>query len=152
MKQKFAVLMMFLCLGLWTAAQAQNRPDNDNDKDNVKKAQQKKDKDNDKDNDQAKKSAKVKLTNGPVVESAKDNKATIAWSTNVPSSTILKYGTDPNNLNQTAEAPWGGTTHRVYLKNLKPGSTYYYRVESTQAQGTGSQAMSSTESFKTEGT
>jgi hypothetical protein len=85
------------------------------------------------------------------VESVKGNTATIAWSTNVNASTILKYGADPNNLDRSAEAPWGGVTHRVHLRNLKPGTTYYYRVESTQAQGTGTQAVSGVEQFRTEG-
>ena len=108
--------------------------------------------DNDKDIDaaHAKKAAKVKITHGPVVENgAKPTYATIAWSTNVKASTILKYGTSPNNLNQTAEARWGGLTHRVELGHLKPGTTYYYRVESTQALGTGSQALSGVEQFRT---
>ena len=107
-------------------------------------------KDKDVDTTHARKSAKVKITHGPVVENgAKPTYATIAWSTNVKASTILKYGTSPNNLNQTAEARWGGVTHRVELGHLKPGTTYYYRVESTQAQGTGSQALSGVEHFRT---
>lgn len=106
--------------------------------------------DKDKDTDAASKAAKVKIIHGPVVENgAKPTYATIAWSTNVKASTILKYGTSPNNLNQTAEARWGGVTHRVELSHLKPGTTYYYRVESTQAQGTGSKVLSSVEHFST---
>ena len=108
------------------------------------------DKDKDTDAAHAKKAAKVKIVHGPVVENgAKPTYATIAWSTNVKASTILKYGTSPNNLDQTAEARWGGLTHRVELGHLKPGTTYYYRVESTQAQGTGSQALSGVEQFRT---
>jgi hypothetical protein len=93
----------------------------------------------------------VKITHGPVVESAKNTDATIAWSTNSNASTILKYGTSPTNLNMTAEAPWGGTTHRVHLKGLNPGTTYFYRVESTQAQGTGTQIISGVQQFQTQG-
>ena len=36
-----------------------------------------------------------------------------------------------------AEAPWGanGRTHRAKLTNLQPSTTYYFRVETGQAQG-----------------
>ena len=82
---------------------------------------------------------KVKITNGPVIERVDSNSATIAWSTNVKGSSRVTYGTNPNNLTQLAEAPWGagGLTHRVVIHNLKPGTTYYFNVETGQAQGTG---------------
>jgi len=68
------------------------------------------------------------------VESAS---AVIAWSTNAKGSTRVMYSTDPNNLTQLAEAPWGagGLTHRVKLQNLQPNTTYYFKVETGQAQG-----------------
>ena len=93
----------------------------------------------------------VKITKGPVVEHASGNSAVVAWSTNVSSSTVVKYGTDQNNLSQTAQAPWGSLTHRVTLKNLEPGKTYYYQVDSVQGQGAAGNAMSQVESFTTEG-
>jgi len=131
MRKHFATLAVCLALALATFAQASSRP-----------ARQDRDKDKDDQAKHAQKAQKVKITHGPVIESTKPRTATIAWSTNVNASTILKYGTNPGDLNQTAEARWGGLTHRVYLRNLKPGTTYYYRIESTQAQGTGSQAVS----------
>jgi phosphodiesterase/alkaline phosphatase D-like protein len=92
---------------------------------------------------------KVKITNGPVIEAASGNSATIAWSTNIPGSTRVNYGTDINNMNQLAEAPWGqgGHTHRVELKNLKPNTTYFFQVETGQAAG--SDVESHVYSFKT---
>lgn len=93
----------------------------------------------------------VKITKGPVVEHTTANNAVVAWSTNVSSSTVVKYGTDPNNLSQSAQAPWGGLTHRVTIKNLEPGKTYYYQVDSGQGQGVGGNAMSQVESFTTQG-
>lgn len=91
----------------------------------------------------------VQITNGPTVEHVDANSATIAWSTNASSSTLLKYGLDRNNLDQTAEAPWGGTTHRLTLQNLQPGKTYYYQVQSGQGQGTGTGALSAIGQFST---
>jgi len=93
----------------------------------------------------------VKITKGPVVEHTSADNAIVAWSTNVASSTVVKYGTDQNNLSQTAQAPWGGLTHRVTIKNLEPGKTYYFQVDSGQGQGVGGSAMSEVGTFTTQG-
>lgn len=58
----------------------------------------------------------MQITKGPVLEMVGDTSAVIAWSTNVPGSTVVKYGTDPNNLTQTAEAP--GTEPRTASPSL----------------------------------
>src|SRR3954462_14393051 len=92
----------------------------------------------------------VKITKGPVVEHTSADNAIVAWSTNVASSTVVKYGTDQNNLSQTAQAPWGGLTHRVTIKNLEPGKTYYFQVDSGQGQGTGGNTMSQIGNFTTQ--
>lgn len=98
-------------------------------------------------------SGKVQITNGPVIERLTSNDATIAWSTNRRGSTRVNYGTDPNNLTQLAESPWGkgGDTHRVELRNLQPNTTYYFSVETGQAEGTGGAEIESPKSmsFKT---
>jgi phosphodiesterase/alkaline phosphatase D-like protein len=69
---------------------------------------------------------------------------------------VVKYGTSPKALNQTAEEPWGGKresngdyNHTVWMKNLKPNTTYYYKVETGQGLGTGTEADSKTGEFKT---
>jgi Purple acid Phosphatase, N-terminal domain len=91
----------------------------------------------------------VQITHGPVVENVTDTTAIIAWSTNVNAGTVLRYGTDPKHLDQTAGMPWGGLTHRVNLKDLKPGTTYYFQGESPNGQGTGTSAQTATASFQT---
>jgi hypothetical protein len=91
----------------------------------------------------------VQITHGPVVENVTDTTAEIAWSTNVNSGTALHYGTDPSHLDQTAGMPWGGFTHRVLIKNLKPNTTYYFKAESGQGQGTGTLAEAAQSSFQT---
>jgi phosphodiesterase/alkaline phosphatase D-like protein len=99
----------------------------------------------------------VKITNGPRVEGTGDNMAVIAWTTNTGGSSIVRYGTDRNNLNQMAEAPYADNegarsqTHRVHLKNLSPNTTYYYMVDSGQGEGTGTEAKSGIEEFHTQG-
>jgi phosphodiesterase/alkaline phosphatase D-like protein len=94
----------------------------------------------------------AQITQGPKVEHVDNNSAVIAWSTNVSASSVVRYGTDRNNLDQRATAPWGGITHRVTLKNLQPGTTYYYQVESGQASGTGTGAMSAINELRTKDT
>lgn len=83
------------------------------------------------------------ITNGPIIESADGHFATIAWSTNAPSSTRVWYGQDKNNLTEVAESAYSsGTTHRVQLTNLTPGTTYYFEVESAQGRGKTGEAES----------
>ena len=91
----------------------------------------------------------VQITNGPIVENVTDTTAEIAWSTNVNSGTTLHYGSDPSQLDQTAGMPWGGLTHRVTLKDLRPNTTYYFKAESGQGQGTGTLAETGQSTFQT---
>ncbi|HEY7404030.1 MAG TPA: fibronectin type III domain-containing protein [Candidatus Angelobacter sp.] len=91
----------------------------------------------------------VQITNGPVVEVVTDTSAQIAWSTNVNCGTTLRYGIDPSHLDQSAGMPWGGLTHRVTLKDLRPNTTYYFKAESGEGQGTGTRAETSQSSFQT---
>lgn len=91
----------------------------------------------------------VKITQGPRVEHVTSTQAVIAWSTNVSASTVVNYGTDAKNLTERAQAPWGSLTHRVTLKNLQPGKTYYFFVDSGQAQGSGTSVRSSLQQFQT---
>ncbi len=91
----------------------------------------------------------VRITHGPTVEFAGPDRAIIAWSTNVSSGTVVRYGTDRNNLAQEAQAPWGSLTHRVTLKRLVPGTEYYFQVVSGEGAGTGTQAQSDVQHFET---
>src|SRR5437879_969901 len=97
----------------------------------------------------------IKMVGTPNVEAVDDNSAQIAWSTNAKSSATVHYGTSPTSLSQTAQEPWGGdtnkwtTVHRVKIQGLQPNTTYYYQVESAQAQGTGTEAKGSVMSFQT---
>jgi hypothetical protein len=93
-----------------------------------------------------------KITNGPVIEYTSDHSAMIAWSTKDPAGTYIAYGTDRNNLSQRTEKSWGGTNHRLEIKNLQPSTTYYFQVRSEDAKGSnamGADVQSNVESFKT---
>ena len=97
-----------------------------------------------------------RITNGPLVKETTRDSAEIAWSTDAPGSSIVKYGENPNTLNHKAEKPWGGSkesngdyNHTVWVKGLKPNTTYYYMVETGQGKGTGTEAQSRPQEFRT---
>lgn len=100
-------------------------------------------------------SAAVKIINGPRVEFAGAESAVIAWTTNTGGSSIVHYGTDRNRLNQTAEARYADAenakyqTHRVHVEHLKPNTTYFFQVDSGQGEGTGTEARSGVGQFTT---
>jgi Purple acid Phosphatase, N-terminal domain len=92
------------------------------------------------------KAAQVRITQGPEVELAKQHLTIIRWTTNNPGGSpvhygIVHYGTDPKELSQTAKSPLrlnpdhSSTVFRVRMDNLKPRTTYYYTVDSMEANG-----------------
>jgi hypothetical protein len=97
-----------------------------------------------------------KIIDGPRIEQVTNTGATIAWTTNVGGSSVIRYGTNPNHLSEMAESPYADNdrnpkyqTHRVEIKNLRPNTTYYYMVVSGQGEGTGTSAQSRVEEFRT---
>jgi hypothetical protein len=97
-----------------------------------------------------------RITDGPRVKQTTRNSAEIAWSTLTAGSSVIRYGTSPDSLSQVAEKPWGGThepngdfNHTVWVKNLRPNTTYYFVVESGQGRGTGTGARSQVQEFHT---
>lgn len=48
----------------------------------------------------------AEITQGPKIEGVGDTWAVIAWTTDTGGSTIVRYGTNPNSLNETAQAPY----------------------------------------------
>ncbi|HEV7676628.1 MAG TPA: hypothetical protein VGQ12_19015, partial [Candidatus Angelobacter sp.] len=46
----------------------------------------------------------VRITDGPRVEGVGPTWAVIAWTTNTGGSSVVRYGTDANNLSQTAKS------------------------------------------------
>lgn len=95
----------------------------------------------------ARKAARVQITEGPSLELYRNNEAIIRWTSNNPGGTdehwgVVKYGTDPRNLNLTAKGhirlnrEHSYTIFRVRLPGLQPGARYYYTVDSMGADGT----------------
>ena len=107
------------------------------------------------------KAPRVRITQGPEIELAKQHLTIIRWTTNNPGGSpvhygIVRYGTDPNNLSQTAKSPirlnpdHSSTVFRVRIDNLKPRTTYYYTVDSVESNGKSDGVTSTVNSFTTQ--
>lgn len=110
----------------------------------------------------AKKPVRVEIKQGPALEMARDDMAIIRWITNNPGGTdvhfaIAHFGTDPEDLSQMAKSqirPNRGhaeTIFRVRMDGLKPQTTYYYKVTSTESTGRSDGVQSSVNQFTTPG-
>lgn len=59
----------------------------------------------------------------------------IAWTTDEPASSVLRFGLAPSNLDQAITNNALVRTHLLDLPRLTPGQIYYYMVISTDAAG-----------------
>jgi hypothetical protein len=102
----------------------------------------------------------VEITKAPALEIAHDDLAIIRWTTTNPRGdddhfAVAHYGTDPNDLSQTAKnhirlnRGHAETIFRVRLQDLKPDTTYYYKVTSMGANGQSDGVESSVNHFTT---
>ena len=60
--------------------------------------------------------------------------ATITWTTDIPSDSIVNYGTTTVLGNTTTDSSFV-TNHKITLIDLLPGITYYYEIQSTDQYG-----------------
>ena len=100
------------------------------------------------------------IVTGPALESATHDTAIIRWTANTGRGTathygIVRYGTNPGNLDQTAKSPnkWNqrapNMTYRVRIDGLMPNTTYYFTVDAAQADGIGMGLKSRVNRFTT---
>src|SRR6266403_5679154 len=93
-----------------------------------------------------KKAASVKITQGPEIKQANSYLTIVRWTTNNPGGSpehygVVHYGTSPKDLSQTAKSPirlnpgHPDTVFRVPINGLKSKTTYYYKVDSMEANG-----------------
>ena len=102
----------------------------------------------------------VEITKGPELESAVSYMAVVRWTTTNPRGDdehygVVHYGTDPEDLSQTAKGhirlnrKHPETTFRVRMVDLKPQTTYYYKVTSVEASGASDGVESTVAQFTT---
>jgi phosphodiesterase/alkaline phosphatase D-like protein len=108
----------------------------------------------------ARRAASVHISQGPEMERVDPKYAIITWTSNNPGGDpehfgVVHYGTDPKNLGETAKSPnrlnpaHPDTIFRVQLLGLKPKTTYYYTVDSEEANGRSDGIKSPVKSFTT---
>ena len=70
------------------------------------------------------------ITNGPVAEVVSDSDCTIGWSSRVPGTMTVQYGTDRTKMTQTAKSVESkdGRNYHVKLDGLTPSTRYYFQV------------------------
>ena len=107
-----------------------------------------------------KKTASVRIIQGPEIERADSYLTILRWTTNNPGGSpqhygVVHYGTDPKDLIQTAKSPirlnpdHAETVFRVRIEGLQPKTTYYYTVDSMEANGKGDGVKSTVKHFTT---
>jgi len=70
-----------------------------------------------------------KITRGPYLQMQTENSIMICWRTDWPTGSLVRYGTDPAGLNDSADSAIFSTEHRVSVKGLEPATKYYYDIE-----------------------
>jgi hypothetical protein len=91
-------------------------------------------------------SAKERILRGPELERADPGFAIVRWASTTPGGSplhfgVVHYGTDPGDLGHTAQSPvrlnpgHRETVFRVRIDGLRSKTTYYYRVDSRDADG-----------------
>src|SRR5258706_2243896 len=105
------------------------------------------------------KAARVQIIQGPEIALASWF-TVIRWTTNNPGGSpvhygVVHYGTDPKDLSQTARNPitlnpaHPTTVFRVSMDGLKPATTYYYAVSSTESNGKDNGTKTTVQKFTT---
>ncbi|MBI4320228.1 MAG: fibronectin type III domain-containing protein [Chloroflexi bacterium] len=77
------------------------------------------------------------LSFSPVGNSGKVN---VAWSTSVPASSLVEWGTSPGGYTSSASSGMMATSHDLQMVNIADNTTYYYRVTSIDVCGQVAQA------------
>jgi hypothetical protein len=106
------------------------------------------------------KAGSVQIITGPAPESVGEKSAIVTWMSTTPAGPaehfgVVHYGTDPKNLSQTAKSPLRlnmghpNTIFRVRIDGLKPGTTYYYTVDSIRPDGTSDGVKGTVNKFTT---
>jgi hypothetical protein len=106
------------------------------------------------------KAARVRISQGPKIELSREYLTIITWTVSNPGGSpehygLVHYGSGPKDLSQTARNPvrlnssHSSTVFRVRLDNLKPRTTYYYTVDSMDANGTSDRVTSPVSIFTT---
>ncbi len=107
-----------------------------------------------------KKAGRIRITQGPELESARPNLVIITWTSINPGGApehygVVHYGTNPKDLSETAKSPirlnpgHTYTVFRVRVDDLPPRTKYYYKVDSMESNGKSDGVTSPVKHFTT---
>ncbi len=79
------------------------------------------------------------LASGPTVSAITETSATVSWTTNEPSTSVVNTGTSTAALNGPASTPVTvlSTSHSATVSGLSPGTKYYFRATSYDGMANG---------------
>ena len=82
------------------------------------------------------------ITNVSIISVTKHS-ATITWETDEPADSLVKYGIEPGNYNQTVHNATDEIFHIIDLVGLASNTTYYFVVNSTDPSNNCAQSIES---------
>ncbi len=68
----------------------------------------------------------VNILRGPYLQNGSATNVTVRWRTDVPTPSLVRFGTNAIDLDQTATSGLVTTNHEVRLTQLLPDTKYYY--------------------------
>jgi hypothetical protein len=75
------------------------------------------------------------ILNGPTVTSRTHNSAVVEWTTDEPANSLASFGT--STTNESVRSGENSAAHKLVLSNLASGTSYRFKVASTDAVGNG---------------
>jgi hypothetical protein len=70
----------------------------------------------------------TQVVRGPYLQSGASNAMTVCWRTDRPTNAVVRYGTNPANLNLIAGVTESVIDHAVRISSLAPDTRYYYSL------------------------
>jgi MYXO-CTERM domain-containing protein len=92
------------------------------------------------------------LVRKPYLQIVSPTSATVVWTTDVAADSLVRYGSSPSSLTQSAPLAASVTQHEVALSGLSPATRYYYSVGSAGGTLAGGDATHYFETAPTTGT
>jgi hypothetical protein len=69
------------------------------------------------------------VVRGPYLQNSNARQVKIKWRTDIPTASILRFGTDINNLEEIVRDLEDKTDHTLTVTNLLPATKYFYQIE-----------------------
>ena len=70
----------------------------------------------------------AEVIRGPYLQSGTPTSMVIKWRTSTATNSVVWYGPNPANLNQTTQQSGSRTDHEITLSGLQPNTTTYYAI------------------------